>query len=287
MTNSVLLGAHVSVAGGIHNAFERGMSIGCTTMQVFVKNASQWSAKPATDDDVQRYKTAAANARITPVLAHAAYLINLCAKSPAVRERSVGALADELQRCSRFSITALVFHPGAHTGTGEEEGIRCIAESINRVHERTPDCRVLTTLETTAGQGSSIGYRFEQLRAIIDRVEQTERMAVCLDTCHVFAAGYPIHTPEGYEDTFRQFDDIIGLSRLAVIHVNDSKKAFQSRVDRHAHIGKGAIGIEGFRLLMNDPRFARVPKVIETEKGEDMHEDLQNLNTLRNLVIGR
>lgn len=279
-----LLGTHVSVSGGLQTAFERAARAGCTTMQLFVKNANQWKAKPLTDAEIGAFRAAALPSPVRPVIAHAAYLINLCAVAPGVREKSRAALEDELQRCEALGIHALVFHPGAHVGAGEEAGIRCIAESLNVIHERTRDFHVRTALETTAGQGTTLGYRFEQLRAIIDLVEDRPRMAVCMDTCHMFTAGYPIHTPEGWQAAMKEFDETIGLDRLVAVHVNDSKKAFGSRLDRHEHIGKGEIGLEGFRSLMNDPRLEQVPKILETEKSEDMHEDVENMEALRSLV---
>ncbi len=287
MNSQVLLGAHMSTVGGVHTAFERGTRIGCTTMQVFVKNNNQWHGKPLTDEDVASYKSAAAKASIAPVVAHAAYLINMCATNPATLKQSRLAFADELARCEAFGIKALVFHPGAHVGAGEQDGIKAIAESLNMVHDKTPGFSTLSTLECTAGQGSAIGYRFEHLRAIIDLVHEKDRMAVCLDTCHLFAAGYDISTETGWEKTIREFDDIVGLGRLVALHVNDSKKGLGSRVDRHEHIGKGLIGLAAFRMLMNDPRLSSIPKILETEKSEDMHEDIENMGVLRSLAQGR
>jgi deoxyribonuclease-4 len=284
MKSVPLLGSHVSISGGVHTAFERGSRIGCTTMQVFTKNANQWKSSPLTDQDIQNYKTAQANANIGPVVAHAAYLINLCAKNPSTLRMSRSAFVDELQRCEALGISALIVHPGSHVGLGEEEGIQRIAESLNITHEKTPGFHVRSTLETTAGQGTAIGYRFEQLQAIISLVQQKERMAVCLDTCHVFAAGYDIRTEEGWNETLVKFDSIIGLRQLAAIHVNDSKKGLGLRVDRHEHIGRGLIGTKGFSLLMNDPRLVHVPKILETEKSEDMHEDIENMAILRSLI---
>ncbi len=284
MSAAPLLGTHVSVAGGVSTAFQRATAIGCTTMQIFVKNANQWAAKPIATDEIQRFREAAAVSPVRPVIAHAAYLINLCAKNNRVLEKSRAAFEDELRRCEQLGVHALVLHPGAHLGEGEEVGLRTIAESLNVIHERIPDYRVLTALETTAGQGTTLGYRFEHLREIIDRVEQKSRLAVCMDTCHLFAAGYPIHTVDGWNEVIRSFDEIVGLRRLAVVHTNDSKKPFGSRRDRHEHIGKGMIGLEGFRMLMNDPRFFSVPKILETEKSEDMHEDVENMQRLRSLL---
>ena len=284
MRHHLLIGAHVSISGGVHAAFERGTQVGCTTMQVFTKNNNQWSGRAFTAEDIQNYKMAEAKSSIAPVVAHAAYLINLCAANRATLKKSRAALADELLRCEVLGIRGLIFHPGSHVGAGEEEGIKRIAESINAVHDQTGVLHTLTTLETTAGQGSAIGYRFEHLRQIIDLVQAKDRMAVCLDTCHLFAAGYAIHTETGWEETMRSLDAIIGLDRVLAVHVNDSKKEFGSRVDRHDHVGKGFIGKEGFRFLMNDPRFLRIPKIIETPKSEDMHEDVENLNVLKSLV---
>jgi deoxyribonuclease-4 len=253
-------------------------------MQIFTKNSSRWEGKPIASADTKSYKTALAKATIDPVIAHAGYLINLCAVNPFLLQKSLRAFEDELRRCEALGIFGLVFHPGAHMGRGEEDGIRHIAESINFVHENTVGFRTQTILETTAGQGTAIGYRFEHLNAIIDRVEQKERMAVCLDTCHLFVAGYPIHTHRGWEDTMQEFGDVVGLRYLAAVHVNDSMRGRGSRIDRHEHIGKGFIGIEGFRPLMNDPRLDKIPKILETEKSEDMHEDLENMSILRSLV---
>jgi len=274
----------MSVSGGVHTAFERGTRIGCTTMQVFVKNANQWEGKPLTGEDIESYKRAQAKARIDPVVAHGAYLINLAAVSPMTLRRSRIALEDELRRCEQLGISGLIVHPGAHMGAGEDEGIRRIAESVDTVHARTPGFRTRTVLETTAGQGTALGYRFEQLASIIDRVQHKSRMAVCLDTCHLFAAGYPIHTEEGWEETMRALEETVGLDRVVAVHVNDSRRELASRIDRHEHIGKGQIGLTGFRLLMNEPRLAALPKILETEKSEDMHEDVENMTLLRSLL---
>ncbi|MCK5572172.1 MAG: deoxyribonuclease IV [Bacteroidetes bacterium] len=284
MEHEPLLGAHMSVSGGIHRAFERGKSIGCTTMQVFTKNSNQWEGKPLGDEDIERYKSAEAKSRIAPVVAHASYLINLCAVREDVLLKSRRALKDELRRCERLGILGLVVHPGSHMGAGEQEGIRQIAESINDVHDQTRGFRTLTTLETTAGQGTVVGYTFEHLRGIIDLVRDQDRTGVCIDTCHLFVSGYPIHTEAGWNDTMEGLEAVIGLGRVVAVHVNDSKRECGSRVDRHEQIGKGLIGQTGFRMLMNDLRLFHVPKILETEKSEDMHEDVENMNYLRSLV---
>jgi deoxyribonuclease-4 len=284
MSHQPLIGTHVSVSGGMHTAFERGLKIGCATMQVFTKNSNQWEGKTLTDVDVQNYKTAQQKSSISPVFAHASYLINLCAPNARTLQKSRTALQDELQRCEQLGLKGLIVHPGSHVGTGEEEGIRRIAESINIAHQRTAGFRTLTVLETTAGQGTAIGYRFDQLRRIIDRVEDHSRLGVCLDTCHVFAAGYDISIDGGWETMMSAFDATIGLGRLVAVHVNDSKRGPGSRVDRHEHIGKGMIGITGFTNLMNDARLLEIPKILETDKSEDMHEDVENMAVLRSLV---
>jgi deoxyribonuclease-4 len=280
-----LLGSHVSVAGGLASAFERAERIACTTMQIFVKNANRWSASALGEGDVDRFRLAASRSPVRPVVAHAAYLINLCAVKENVLKKSRAALADELTRCGALGIHALVFHPGAHMGAGITPGLRRIVESLNTVHAQTPGVKTLTTIETTAGQGTTLGNTFEQIAEIIAGVEQPERMAVCMDTCHLFAAGYPIHTADGWTDVMKAFDATVGIARLAVVHVNDSRKPFGSRLDRHEQIGKGMIGLEGFRSLMNDPRLSSVPKILETEKSEDMHEDVENMSRLRSLLL--
>jgi deoxyribonuclease IV len=282
----LLLGAHMSIAGGVHKAFERGASIGCTTMQVFTKNSNQWAAKPLNGQDIQYYRAAEAKARIFPLVAHAAYLINLCATNSSTLRKSRRAFEDELRRCEALGIRALIFHPGSHIGAGEEQGMKRIAESINIAHRKTQGFHVFSALETTAGQGTALGYRFEHLKQIIDLVDERNRMAVCLDTCHLFAAGYDISTLQGWEDTITKFDEIVGLDRLVAVHVNDSKNRLGSRVDRHEHIGKGTIGLIAFRMLMNDPRLNNIPKILETEKSEDMHEDVKNMDTLKSLMKG-
>jgi deoxyribonuclease-4 len=280
----MLLGAHMSIAGGVHTAIERAMEIGCTTMQLFVKNNNQWKGKPLSDEDVSTYKELRSKSTLGPIAAHDTYLINLCAVDPDILTKSRLALKDEFDRCERLGIDYLNFHPGSHMGAGESDGIRRIAESINIIHEQTNGYRVRSVLETTAGQGTAIGYRFEQLRAIIDQVEAKDRMAVCVDTCHVFAAGYDLVSDRGYEETFRAFDEIVGLDRLVMFHVNDSKRERASRVDRHEHIGKGMIGKKGFAHLMNDHRFDTIPKILETAKGPEMKEDVRNMRTLRGLI---
>jgi deoxyribonuclease IV len=274
----------MSIAGGVHTAVERGISIGCTTMQMFVKNNNQWRGKKLTEEDISTYKKLLPQSSIGPVVVHDTYLINLCAVDKLILKKSRLALKDELERCEILDVEYLNFHPGSHVGAGERDGIKRIAESLNIIHDQTMGYRVKSVLETTAGQGTAIGYRFEQLRAIIDLVDQHDRMAVCVDTCHVFAAGYNIAVEDGYRKTFEEFDGVLGLDRLVAFHVNDSKRELGSRVDRHEHIGKGKIGKAGFHFLMNDERFRSVPKILETPKGPEMKEDIKNMKLLRGMV---
>ena len=280
----ILLGSHMSTAGGVHTAVDRAVSIGCTALQVFTKNNNQWSAKPLTQEDIENYKRKIAEATIVPVMAHDSYLINLCATNPNTLDRSRAAFIDELTRCEQLGIQLLNFHPGAHGGTGEDEGIKRVVESLNIAHEKTKGFKVLSVVETSAGQGTAIGYKFEHLEKIINGVDKPERMAVCIDTCHIFAAGYDIRTEETYAATFQEFENIIGLDRLAAFHFNDSKKEFGSHGDRHEHLGKGMIGAAGFSYLMNDKRFANTPKILETPKSKDLHEDVENLKLLKGLI---
>ena len=280
----ILLGSHMSTSGGVHTAVDRAMSIGCTALQVFTKNNNQWGAKPLAEEEIENYKRKIAEATITPVMAHDSYLINLCAMNPNTLERSRTAFIDELTRCEQLGIQLLNFHPGAHGSAGEEDGIKRVIESLNIAHERTEGFKVRSVVETSAGQGTAVGYKFEQLEKIINGVDKPDRMAVCVDTCHIFAAGYDIRTEEKYEATFAEFDSIIGLQRLVAFHYNDSKKEFGSHRDRHEHIGKGMIGVAGFSLLMNDTRFVNIPKILETPKSKDLHEDVENLKALKELI---
>jgi deoxyribonuclease-4 len=284
MPTHPLLGTHVSVAGGLHTAFDRATRVGCATMQIFVKNANTWNARPLTEADIASYKTAAAGANVSPVIAHAAYLINLCAISPDTLKKSIAGYEDELRRCEAIGVMALVVHPGAHMGEGEEAGIRKIAGSLNTIHERTRGFTTLSLLEVTAGQGTAVGYKLEHLRDIIAQLDEPQRAGICLDTCHAFAAGYDLRNDDGWGSLMDDIAATVGLDKLKAIHVNDSQKEFGSRRDRHEHIGKGAIGLDGFRFLMNDPRLAAVPKILETDKSEDMHEDIENMEALRSLI---
>src|SRR5438477_5942797 len=284
MTKELLLGAHMSIAGGVHMAIERACSINCTAMQIFVKNNMQWFARPLSTDEIRAFLDHQQRAQLGSVFAHANYLINLAATNPQFHANSLRALAEELIRADHLELPFLVMHPGAHLGVGEEAGLEKIAASIDAIWRVIPKVKTKIALETTAGQGSCLGYRFEEIAQIINRVREPERLCVCLDTAHIFAAGYDIGSESAVKKTFREFDRVIGRARLAAIHLNDSKSARASRVDRHAHIGKGEIGLAVFRFIMNDRRFRIIPKVLETPKGKEMKEDVVNLRTLRKLI---
>jgi len=274
----------MSIAGGVHMAIERGRSIKCTAIQMFVKNNMQWFARPLMPEEIRAFLEHRQRSELLSIFAHANYLINLAATNPQFHANSLRALAEELIRANQLELPFLVLHPGAHLGAGEEAGLEKIAESIDRVFRKIPRLKTRLALETTAGQGSCLGHTFEQIAYIIENVREPQRVCVCLDTAHVFAAGYDIGTEAAIKKTFREFDLRIGLDRLAAIHVNDSKTARGSRVDRHEHIGKGKIGLDAFRFIMRDRRFREIPKVLETPKEKDLREDVENLKTLRALL---
>ncbi len=278
------LGAHQSIAGGTPRAVERGIDAGCRVLQIFVKNNNRWIGRPIERPEARAFRFAARAARLSRVVAHTSYLINLASPVAELRRKSVEALAEEIERCEGLAIRDLVLHPGAHCGEGEVAGVARIAVSLDEVFERTGGSRVRILLETAAGQGSCVGHRFEHLRDILGAVRTPRRVAACLDTCHVHAAGYDIVTRKGYAETIAAFDRTVGLGRLAAIHVNDSKKPRGSRVDRHEHIGRGSIGRRGFRNLMTDPRLAAIPKFLETPKDDTLDHDRANLAVLRRLA---
>ena len=282
--SEILLGAHMSIGGGVHMAIERARSINCTAMQIFVKNNMQWFARPLTKEEIRSFLNHAQHGELLSIFAHANYLINLAATNPQFHANSLRALSEELTRADQLELPFLVLHPGAHLGAGEEAGLEKITKSINRVFARIPKVKTKIALETTAGQGSCLGEKFEHLACIIDNAREPDRLCVCLDTAHIFAAGYDLGSEKAVRKTFREFDRVIGLDRLAAIHVNDSKTARGSRVDRHEHIGKGQIGLDAFRFIMRECRFRRIPKVLETPKGKDLAEDVVNMKTLRDLL---
>ncbi len=283
--SKILLGAHMSISGGVHIAIERARSIDCTAMQMFVKNNMQWFARPLTRDQVLAFVEHRQRAELLSIFAHANYLINLAATNPLFHANSIRALSKELASANQLELPFLVLHPGAHRGAGEEAALAKIIASINKVFRKIPKVKTKIALETTAGQGSCVGHRFEHLAHIIDNVREPERLCICLDTAHLFAAGYDIGTESAIRKTFREFDRKIGLDRLVAIHLNDSKTGRGSRVDRHEHIGKGKIGLDAFRFIMRDQRLNKIPKVLETPKGKDLREDVMNLQTLRALVL--
>ncbi len=281
--DTLLTGAHMSIAGGMHKAFERGKRTGCRTIQIFLKNSNQWKAKALTEQDRILFQEAQKNSSIRPVLAHDSYLINLASPDSDLYRKSLNAFVEELKRASFLGVPYVILHPGSHTGSGIKAGIDRVARALTRALDLVgPPVTIL--LENTAGQGSNLGHRFEQLAAIMDRIRNADRVGVCLDTCHLFAAGYDIRTAEGYSATIQEFDRLIGAEKILAFHVNDSKKDLGSRVDRHFHIGKGFIGLDAFRFLVNDRRFATVPKILETPKGKGIRQDRKNLATLRALV---
>jgi deoxyribonuclease-4 len=279
-----LLGAHVSVTGGAHTAFERGAEIDCRSLQIFVKSPSRWSGAKLDDKQVELFRQARA-ASPQPVIAHAAYLINLCGDKPDLLEKSRGALADELERCSRLGVDALVVHPGAHLGQGAEAGIENIARSIDEVLRGLDSQGSRLLLENTAGQGSTMGSSFEELAAVIALVDQKDRLGICLDTCHAFAAGYRLDQPDGYSRMLEAIEASCGLSRIKALHLNDSKHPAGSRKDRHESIGEGEIGAEAFSRILADPSFEGRPMVLETPLGDDGNGHGRDLKRLRGLPV--
>lgn len=279
-----LLGSHVSIAGGVHKAFAIGGTIGCTAIQIFTKNANRWEAQPLDDKEISRFQHAWKASGIQIVIAHDSYLINLGTPRDDLWQKSQHALCGEMQRCEQLGIPYLVIHPGSHVGAGETEGLRRAAQALNRIYQHIPGNPTQILLETTAGQGTNLGYQFEQLAAILDLAQEPERLGICFDTCHAFAAGYELRTEEGFQRTFDAFDRLLGINRLKVIHVNDSVKTCGSRVDRHQGIGEGEIGLDGFRWLMRDSRFETIPMILETPKGRDpVASDQHNLQVLKKL----
>ena len=283
-----LLGAHMSVAGGLHLAFARIRAVAGEALQIFTRNQRQWQVAPIAPAEAGLFRETWRQVGPMPVAGHTSYLINLASPREDVAGKSVAALAGELRRCTALSLPFLVMHPGAHLGSGVEAGLARLTGNLDAVFDQVPEAGgVMVLLETTAGQGSSLGGRFAELAAVIVRSRHPERLGVCFDTCHSFAAGYDIRSPAAYAATFAEFDREIGLERLKFFHLNDSLRELGSGVDRHTHIGRGEIGLAGFRLLLNDPRFAGRPMVLETPKGEDLREDRENLAVLRGLLDTR
>ncbi len=277
-----MLGAHMSIAGGLHLACERGRQAGCRAIQIFTRNQQQWKANVLTDEHVAAFRAARADHGIETAFAHDSYLVNLATPVSALRKKSLAAFVDELERCERLELPYLVTHPGSPGEAGDDTGVANMIASLDEALRSTRGCRTKILLETNAGQGACVGRTFEQLAAMLDGVHASERIGVCFDTCHVFVSGYDLRTRAAYDGTMEAFDRAIGTGRIRAFHLNDAKKGLGSRVDRHTHIGKGEIGLEGFRCLMNDTRFAGVPMVLETPKEEGMDET--NLALLRGLI---
>ena len=286
LNNMAILGAHESIAGGYHKAVEKAGQCGCDCVQLFTKNNNQWHAKDITRDEAQRFREVLTQRKIVHPAAHDSYLINLASPDRTLWRKSVDALVAELLRAEILGIPHVITHPGAFTASSEASGLRQIVRALDEIHRQTRRVEATCLLETTAGQGTSIGWRFEQLAAILDGVRDPGRLGVCFDTCHVFAAGYPMGTQKQYNATMKQFDATVGLRQIKAFHLNDSKRELGSRVDRHAHIGRGEMGLEPFRHLLADRRFRKTPMYLETPKdrqdGIDM--DVINLNTLRGLI---
>ncbi len=288
------LGAHMSVAGGLPLAVDRAVVHGCRALQIFSRPSSQWRARPLPEDEIRSFREKVEAAAIGRPVSHASYLINLASSQPGLRRQSLDAFGDELDRAEALGLLGVVLHPGAYTTGTEEEGLRLIAEALDGLLAARAGGRTMVLLEQTAGQGTTLGYRFEQLASLIDRLHGHPRVGLCLDTCHLLAAGYDLTTPEGYDETFASLDRLVGLDRVQLFHLNDSKKPCGSRVDRHEHIGKGCLGLEPFRRLLNDARFADLPMVLETPKASSTARgpvapdafDVMNLGTLRGLIDG-
>jgi deoxyribonuclease IV len=287
------LGAHLSISGGLPRAVDRAVASRCEALQIFTKSAGQWRARVIPDDEMVLFRRRVADTGIHPVIAHNSYLINIAAAAPALREQSLAALLEEYDRADALGLQGLVMHPGSFTTSTESEGLRLIASGLRALLRTRRRAAPLVLLEHTAGQGTNLGHRFEHLATIIEGLDGSVRVGVCLDTCHLLAAGYDICSEEGYVQTFREFDRLVGLDRLKAFHLNDSKKPCGSRVDRHEHIGKGCVGLEPFRRIVTDPRFAGLPMLLETPKLDTPESrrrsdvdpwDARNLRTLRRLM---
>ncbi len=284
--DKVGLGAHMSISGGLHKALLRGKELGCDTIQMFTKSNMQWKARDLTQKEIDQFKATQADTGIKPVVGHDTYLINLASPDKETHRKSIESFTMELLRSEAIGLPYLVMHPGAHMDKGEKWGLKRIAASLNTVFRATKGKKVQVLLETTAGQGSNLGYMFEHLAEIMDMVDEPERVAVCYDTCHAFAAGYDIRTEKTYKATMREFDRIVGLKKIKVFHLNDAKNDLGSRVDRHEHVGQGRLGLDAFRFVLTDRRFKYTPKILETPKGETKGRswDEMNLTTLRALL---
>jgi deoxyribonuclease-4 len=278
-----LLGAHMSTAGGVDSALDRGKLLDCTAIQIFVKNNNQWFGKPLPEEEVKSF-TAKREATGIFVFAHSGYLINLASAKPDNHAKSIQSMLEELEKCEELGIPFIVLHPGSHGGQGEEEGIKRVAHSLDRLFKDTAGYKVKIALETTAGQGTGLGYKFDHFKQWFELISEPARLGVCVDTCHIYAAGYDIATDEGYINTWSEFKTLVGFNNLMAFHLNDSKKELNSRVDRHEHIGHGMLGSKVFEKLLNDEIFAPLPMVLETPKDPEMKLDQMNLQLLRSLI---
>ncbi len=279
------LGAHLSISGGLHLAIDRAVAAGCSVLQIFTRNSNQWKGKPVSDADAAHFRTKFAASGLREVISHDIYLINLASPPGEMRDKSLAAFRDELETCARLGINKIVMHPGSHLTDSPQAGLARVVEAFDQLFNEVPQFEGRVLIETTAGQGSNLGRTFEELAVIISGSRCPEKFGVCFDTCHTFASGYDIATEEGYRDAMEQFDRLIGFDRLNCFHLNDSKKGLGSRVDRHDHIGRGTLGLNPFRFILNDPRFITVPKILETPKGDNDEMDAVNLALLRGLVV--
>jgi len=280
-----ILGAHISIAGGYHKAVQKARTLGCDCLQLFTKNSNQWRAKEISPEEAGRFRAALTELGISHPVAHDSYLINLASPDKALWRKSADAFVIELQRADMLGIPYVIAHPGAYISGSEAGGLRRVIRALDRIHAQTHGIQAIPLLETTAGQGTSLGWQFEQLAAISTGVKDPHRLGLCFDTCHVFAAGYPLGTQDDYEATMHALDSLVGIGRIKAFHLNDSRRGLGSRIDRHAHVGRGQMGLEPFRLLLNDPRFFHVPMYLETPKGQENGVDFDavNLKTLRSL----
>ena len=280
------LGAHESIGGGLYRALERGEVAGCQSLQIWTKNSRQWHTPPLDPSEMERFRAAGSQRDIHPIVAHASYLINIASPKPALYARSVKALIDEAERCEQLGLPYLVLHPGAHTGDGMDAGLQRAQAALRDVLAALPGYGVRILLETTAGSGSTLGSTFEELAALLEADTDNTGLGVCPDTCHVFAAGYDLRSEQGYESMMGAPDETVGLRTLHVVHLNDSQHPLGSHKDRHEHIGKGHLGIAGFQHILTDPRLEGIAGILETPKGEDLHEDRENLARLRAIAAG-
>ena len=278
------LGAHMSIASGLDNAIQSGHELGCETIQIFTRSPRQWRPRPLEAEEIERFHASKAESGIDPVFAHDSYLINLASPDEQLWRKSLKVFIEEMGHCRALGLPYLVVHPGSHVGTGEEAGLRRIAAALDQTRTETEGYGVQVLLENTAGQGTNLGHRFEHLARLLDLVHDHSRLGVCFDTCHAFAAGYELRTREAYEAVWQELDERVGLGRLKVVHLNDAKGDLGSRLDRHEHIGQGQLGLEPFRMLLNDPRFEGVPMVLETPKDAGSQRDEENLLVLRSLI---